>query len=246
MTKEHPKWFQSWFDTSYYHILYKHRDYKEAEAFIKNIVTYLNLNKADSIPDLACGKGRHSIFLNSLGYDVTGLDLSKNSIEHAKTNESESLHFEVHDMRNVYETQFEIVLNLFTSFGYFQDEMDNFKVIQTIKSSLKQNGIGVIDYMNSPLVIDNLIAHNSYESDGIKFELKRNYKDGFITKNIEVNDDGNSFHFEEKVRAFTFQDFETMLSNAGLHLLDCFGSYKLEPFNNKTSERLILIFMAND
>ena len=174
------------------------------------------------------------------------LDLSKNSIEHAKTNESESLHFEVHDMRDVYETQFEIVLNLFTSFGYFQDEMDNFKVIQTIKSSLKQNGIGVIDYMNSPLVIDNLIAHNSYESDGIKFELKRNYKDGFITKNIEVNDDGNSFHFEEKVRAFTFQDFETMLSNAGLHLLDCFGSYKLEPFNNKTSERLILIFMAND
>jgi len=246
MTKKHPKWFQSWFDTSYYHILYKHRDYKEAEAFIKNIVTYLNLNKADSILDLACGKGRHSIFLNSLGYDVTGLDLSKNSIEHAKTNESESLHFEVHDMRDVYETQFEIVLNLFTSFGYFQDEMDNFKVIQTIKSSLKQNGIGVIDYMNSPLVIDNLIAHNSYESDGIKFELKRNYKDGFITKNIEVNDDGNSFHFEEKVRAFTFQDFETMLSNAGLHLLDCFGSYKLEPFNNKTSERLILIFMAND
>tara|TARA_B110000046_G_C13026511_1_gene414455 strand:- start:19412 stop:20152 length:741 start_codon:yes stop_codon:yes gene_type:complete len=246
MTKEHPKWFQSWFDTSYYHILYKHRDYKEAEAFIKNIVTYLNLNKADSILDLACGKGRHSIFLNSLGYDVTGLDLSKNSIEHAKTNESESLHFEVHDMRDVYETQFEIVLNLFTSFGYFQDEMDNFKVIQTIKSSLKQNGIGVIDYMNSPLVIDNLIAHNSYESDGIKFELKRNYKDGFITKNIEVNDDWNSFHFEEKVRAFTFQDFETMLSNAGLHLLDCFGSYKLEPFNNKTSERLILIFMAND
>jgi SAM-dependent methyltransferase len=246
MTKKHPKWFQSWFDTSYYHILYKHRDYKEAEAFIKNIVTYLNLNKADSILDLACGKGRHSIFLNSLGYDVTGLDLSKNSIEHAKTNESESLHFEVHDMRNVYETQFEIVLNLFTSFGYFQDEMDNFKVIQTIKSSLKQNGIGVIDYMNSPLVIDNLIAHNSYESDGIKFELKRNYKDGFITKNIEVNDDGKSFHFEEKVRAFTFQDFETMLSNAGLHLLDCFGSYKLEPFNNKTSERLILIFMAND
>ena len=246
MTKEHPKWFQSWFDTSYYHILYKQRDYKEAEAFIKNIVTYLNLNKADSILDLACGKGRHSIFLNSLGYDVTGLDLSKNSIEHAKTNESESLHFEVHDMRDVYETQFEIVLNLFTSFGYFQEEMDNFKVIQTIKSSLKQNGIGVIDYMNSPLVIDNLIAHNSYESDGIKFELKRNYKDGFITKNIEVNDDGNSFHFEEKVRAFTFQDFETMLSNAGLHLLDCFGSYKLEPFNNKTSERLILIFMAND
>ena len=246
MTKEHSKWFQSWFDTSYYHILYKHRDYKEAEVFIKNIVKYLNLDKDDIILDLACGKGRHSIFLNSLGYKVTGLDLSKNSIEHAKTHESNSLHFDVHDMRDAYKTQFEVVLNLFTSFGYFKEEVDNFKVIQTIKSSLKQNGIGVIDYMNSPVVIDNLIAQNSYESEGIKFNLKRSYTDGFITKNIEVNDADQIHHFEEKVRAFSFQDFETMLSNAGLHLLDCFGSYKLEPFNSKTSERLILIFMAND
>ena len=246
MTKEHPKWFQSWFDTTYYHILYKHRDYKEAEVFIKNIVTYLNLGKNDSILDLACGKGRHSIFLNSLGYEVTGLDLSKNSIDHAKTQESNSLHFDVHDMRNAYHTQFEVVLNLFTSFGYFEDEVDNFKVIQTIKSSLKQNGIGVIDFMNSPVVIENLIAQNTYEAEGVKFKLKRSYTDGFITKDIEVKDADKTHHFEEKVRAFTFQDFESMLSNAGLYLLDCFGSYKLEPYNSKTSERLILIFMAND
>ena len=175
MTKEHSKWFQSWFDTTYYHILYKHRDYKEAEVFIKNIVTYLNLDKDDSILDLACGKGRHSIFLNTLGYNVTGLDLSKNSIEHAKTHESSSLHFDVHDMRNSYRTQFEVVLNLFTSFGYFEKESDNFKVIQTIKSSLKQNGIGVIDFMNSPVVIENLIAQNTYEAEGVKFKLKRSY-----------------------------------------------------------------------
>lgn len=246
MTKEHPEWFQSWFDTSYYHILYKHRDYNEAEDFIKNLARYLNLDKDDSILDLACGKGRHSIFLNTLGYNVTGLDLSKNSIEHAKKHESNSLLFEVHDMRNTYKTQFEVVLNLFTSFGYFDNDQDNFKAIQTIKSSLKQNGIGVIDFMNSPVVIDNLIAHNSYEEEGVKFELKRSFKDGFITKDIQVLEADKSFHFEEKVRAYTFQDFETMLSKVGLHLLDCFGSYKLEPFNAKTSERLILIFMAND
>lgn len=245
MTKEHPQWFQSWFDTPYYHILYKHRDYKEAEVFIKNIVTYLNLDKDDSILDLACGKGRHSIFLNSLGYKVTGLDLSKNSIEYAKKHESNSLSFEVHDMRNTYKTQFEVVLNLFTSFGYFEDDDDNYKVIKTIKSSLKQNGIGVIDYMNSPVVIDHLIDHNTFEADGVRFELKRNYDNGFISKHIEVKDAEKSFHFKEKVRAFSFSDFKVMLKNSGLHLIDCFGSYKLEPFNIKTSERLILIFMAN-
>ncbi|MBT7850630.1 MAG: class I SAM-dependent methyltransferase [Flavobacteriaceae bacterium] len=246
MTKEHPKWFQSWFDTSYYHLLYKHRNFKEAEFFIKNIVAYLNLEKGDSVLDLACGKGRHSIFLNSLGFHVTGLDLSKNSIEHAKTNESNSLHFKVHDMRDPFKSKFEVVFNLFTSFGYFEKDEDNFKVIQTIKSSLKHNGIGVIDFMNSPVVIDNLVAHNTYEANEVKFELKRNYKNGFITKDIQVKDAGKTFHFKEKVRAYTFEDFEIMLSNVGLHLLDCFGSYKLDPFNIKTSERLILIFMAND
>jgi len=246
MTKEHPKWFQSWFDTSYYHTLYKHRDYKEAEVFIKNIVSYLNLDKDDSILDLACGKGRHSIFLNSLGYNVTGVDLSKNSIEHAKTHESDSLSFEVHDMRTAYETQFEVVMNLFTSFGYFENDEDNYNVIKTIKSSLKQNGIGVIDYLNSPVVIENLIAHNTYEADGVKFKLNRSYENGFITKNIEVKDADKTYHFKENVRAFTFENFETMLTNAGLHLIDCFGNYNLEPFNSKTSKRLILIFIAND
>ena len=246
MTKEQSKWFQSWFNTSYYHILYKSRDYKEAEIFIKNIVKYLNLDKEDSILDLACGKGRHSIFLNSLGFHVTGLDLSKNSIKDAKKKQSSSLHFNVHDMRNLYSTQFEVVLNLFTSFGYFEKDSDNFKVIQTIKSSLKQKGIGVIDFMNSSHVIENLIPQNSYQADGVTFKLKRSYSDGFITKDIEVLDSGKTYQFQEKVRAYSLQDFETMLSNAGLHLLECFGNYKLEPFNSKTSKRLILIFMAND
>ena len=246
MTKEHSKWFQSWFNTSYYHLLYRNRDYKEAEVFIKNIVKYLNLDKDDSILDLACGKGRHSIFLNSLGFNVTGLDLSKNSIKEAKTRESSSLHFDVHDMRNLYSTQFEVVLNLFTSFGYFEKDIDNFKVIQTIKSSLKQNGIGVIDFMNSPQVIENLIAQNSHKIDGVTFKLKRSYSDGFITKDIDVSDSDKTYQFQEKVRAYIFQDFEVMLSNAGLHLLECFGNYKLEPFNIKTSKRLILIFIAND
>ena len=206
----------------------------------------MNLDKDDSILDLACGKGRHSIFLNSLGFNVTGLDLSKNSIKEAKTRESSSLHFDVHDMRNLYNTQFEVVLNLFTSFGYFEKDLDNFKVIQTIKSSLKQNGIGVIDFMNSPQVIENLIAQNSHKIDGVTFKLKRSYSDGFITKDIDISDSDKTYQFQEKVRAYSFQDFEVMLSNAGLHLLECFGNYNLEPFNIKTSKRLILIFIAND
>tara|TARA_B100000768_G_C11248537_1_gene362941 strand:- start:760 stop:1503 length:744 start_codon:yes stop_codon:yes gene_type:complete len=247
MTKENQLWFQSWFNTPYYHILYKNRDYKEAELFIKNLVHYLNLDtESDSVLDLACGKGRHSIFLNSLGFNVKGIDLSKKSIENASANATNSLSFEVHDMRTIYDSQFEVVLNLFTSFGYFDNEFDNQNVIRSIKSSLKPNGIGVIDFMNSTQVIENLIATNSYTADSLTFNLKRDYTNGFINKSIEVVDNNQILHFKEKVRAYTFEDFKSMLSVAGLHLLDCFGSYKLDPYNKKTSERLILIFMNND
>ena len=68
------KWFQSWFDTSYYHTLYKHRDDKEAQMFMKNLVRHLEIDSDQHILDLACGKGRHSIFLNQLGFNVTGVD----------------------------------------------------------------------------------------------------------------------------------------------------------------------------
>ena len=77
-------WFHKWFNTPYYHLLYRDRDDSEAELFMMNLTQFLGLKKDDTILDLPCGKGRHAIFLNSLGFDVTGADLSENSIEYAK------------------------------------------------------------------------------------------------------------------------------------------------------------------
>ena len=83
MTKDTTQWFTSWFDTPYYHTLYKDRNHSEAQVFMDNLTNYLNVPEHGEILDLACGKGRHSIYLNSLGYNVTGVDLSENSIEYA-------------------------------------------------------------------------------------------------------------------------------------------------------------------
>lgn len=80
MNKDTTTWFTSWFDTPFYHILYKDRDDTEAQHFMDKLTGYLNIPEGGSILDLACGKGRHSIYLNSLGFDVTGADLSENSI----------------------------------------------------------------------------------------------------------------------------------------------------------------------
>ena len=81
-------WFVNWFDSPYYHTLYKNRDEKEAQVFIDNLVHHLQIKKGSKLIDIACGKGRHATYFNSLGLDVVGVDLSPNSIASAKKNEN--------------------------------------------------------------------------------------------------------------------------------------------------------------
>ena len=242
MTKPTKAWYASWFDTPYYHILYKDRDYSEAQMFMDNLTNYLNIPEGGKILDLACGKGRHSVYLNTLGYDVTGVDLSKQSISYAKQFANDTLKFDVHDMTKPYPETFDAVFNLFTSFGYFEDEHCNLETIKSIKVELNEFGFGVIDFMNVNYVIDHLVAEDVKTVEGITFYQKRSVTDGYIVKDISFEADGEQYNFQERVKAFTLEDFETLFENAEVHLLDIFGDYKLRKFHSETSERLIMIF----
>ena len=242
MQKEADSWFVSWFDSPYYHILYKERNFREAQIFMDNLTHYLNLPERAKVLDLACGKGRHSIYLNQLGFDVLGVDLSENSICIAKKNENETLHFKVHDMRVPFTEKFDAIFNLFTSFGYFKNDDDNLTTLIAIKDSLSEYGFGVIDFMNATHVIANLVADEVKTVDGIDFHIKRQHIDGHICKEIDFEDKGETFHFTEKVRALTLADFQELMEQAGIYLLDIFGDYKLKKFHKSESERLIMIF----
>jgi SAM-dependent methyltransferase len=232
----------SWFDTPYYHILYKDRNYREAQVFMDNLTHYLNLPEKAKVLDLACGKGRHAIYLNQLGFEVLGADISENSIAEANKNSNSSLKFEVHDMRIPFEEKFDAIFNLFTSFGYFENDDDNLTTLKSIKSSLSEYGFAVIDFMNVAQVITTLIPEETKTVDGIDFHLKKYLEDGHIYKEIDFEAEGQKFHFTEKVKALTLQDFEELMSEAGIFLLDVFGDYKLKKFHKTDSERLIMIF----
>jgi SAM-dependent methyltransferase len=242
MIKDNTTWYASWFDTPFYHILYKDRDYDEAETFMTNLTNYLNIPENGKILDLACGKGRHSVYLNKIGYQVTGVDLSENSIRYAKQFENETLKFEVHNMCKPYSETFDAVFNLFTSFGYFDNEEDNLNTIKAIKADLNETGFGVIDFLNSEYIIDNLIAENTKTVEGIAFHQKRYLHNGYITKDISFTVNGQDFEFQERVKALTLEDFEALFEEAGVYLLDVFGDHKLNKYHRKQSERLILIF----
>jgi SAM-dependent methyltransferase len=242
MRKDSTNWYADWFNTDFYYMLYQDRDHKEAELFMGNLTSYLNLPEKGTILDLACGKGRHALYLNRLGFDVTGIDLSENSIRYAKQFENNMLHFEVYNMCKPYPKKFDAVFNLFTSFGYFKNEADNFHTIKAIKADLNETGFGVIDFMNVAYVINHLVPENTKEAGGIRFHQKRYVNEGYIVKEIDFNHQGEDFHFTERVKAITLKDFETYFEQADICLLETFGNYTLKKFYPETSERLIMMF----
>jgi len=238
------EWFSDWFNTSYYHTLYQNRNTEEASAFIHRLLAYLSPPGVARILDLACGSGRHAIELASKGYDVTGIDLSPESIRLAAQSESENLHFYVHDMRDIFRTRyFDYVFNFFTSFGYFDRPAENEQAMRAISSGLVNGGILVIDYLNVVRAIEQLVPHSTAEYDGIQFIMEREADDRFIYKHIQVIDShrNETYQFMERVAVLDYQRFDRLLTDAGLTLLTTFGNYALEPFDVETSERLILV-----
>ena len=239
-------WFATWFDSSYYHLLYQHRNDEEARFFMDNLVKHLDIAENSSILDLACGKGRHSIYLADKNYNVTGVDLSPESIDHARQYERDNLHFHTHDMRETLNTgPFDYIFNLFTSFGYFPTEEEHIKTLQEIKNGLKSTeSTLVIDFFNPHKSIRNLVLSEEKILDGIRFKINRRVENGFILKDIRFEDKGQQYYFQERVRAFVREDFEKMFAEVGLQLTELFGSYDLSNYNKSDSDRLIILAKA--
>ena len=214
----------------------------EAVSFIENLLQYLKPSKEALFLDVACGKGRHSKHIHQLGFNVHGIDLSEKSIKEASIFNNERLHFEQYDMREVYRSNyFDYAINLFTSFGYFDDLSDNQKAMDAIAKNLKKDGILVIDFMNAKKVCLNLVEKEMKRVDHIDFYIERKIRSGFIQKDIQFTDKGKKHYFQEKVQALTLNDFSNLLQKAGLKIIDLWGNYEKNDFDVLKSNRLIII-----
>lgn len=236
-------WFEDWFDSPYYHLLYHNRNEVEALAFIKKLIAHLQPEHGSRMLDVACGKGRHSRALAEMGFDVTGIDLSFSSINEAKKSEHDMLHFFQHDMRLPFWIRyFDYAFNFFTSFGYFKTLREHYNAIRTIAQSLKPNGILVLDYLNVRYAEDHLINSEKKLADDVMFYIKKWQDDEHFYKQIEVEDKGiKKQFFTEKVKKFSLKDFDEMFTHHGFVIDEVYGDYRFADYNTINSPRLIMI-----
>jgi SAM-dependent methyltransferase len=235
-------WFTDWFGTKYYSILYSNRDYTEAEYFLSKITNTLVLPEKAKVLDLACGRGRHSRYLANMGYNVTGIDISEEALSEANKFKTRSLKFIMHDIREEFKLNyFNLVVNLFTSFGYFETEEEDQIAIKQAYKSCKKNGYFIFDYLHSDIVIDSLLEFEEIVKEDVYFKVRRLVKGGFIVKLIEVVDGGINRFFAERVRAYAPNQINDLMTNAGFKIEHIYGDYELNPFMPETSPRIIYV-----
>lgn len=237
-------WFQDWFNSPYYHQLYFKRDEVEADHFIRRMVNHLQPPNGATMLDVACGRGRHSRSLAAMGFEVTGIDLSTDSITEALLFEQENLHFYLHDMRLPFRVNYyQFAFNFFTSFGYFKTEREHYNAIRTIAQSLRADGKLVIDFLNVHYAEDHLIHKHEEQIDGVNFFITKWFDETHFYKKVIVEDEELSepLEFMEKVAKFSLGDFNDMFSFHQLQIQEVFGNYEFGNYDVKKSPRMIMV-----
>ncbi|MDP5272644.1 class I SAM-dependent methyltransferase [Chengkuizengella axinellae] len=237
---------QNWYEKSFsedYLLVYKHRDLKNAYEEVKNMIGWLQLSKNSSVFDLCCGMGRHSLALSDFGYYVTGMDLSEVLLHEAKKLDKNKKVTWLHgDMRDIPTDQsFDAVVNLFTSFAYFESDDENSKVLTEVNRILNPKGKFIIDFLNSNVVKEQLVPYSERFTEGMKIEEYRSIEEGFVQKRIVIKDGNQERTYLEKVKLYDLPSFENMISLANLQLDSVYGNYDQSTFEENSSPRLILV-----
>ena len=232
-------WYEKWFGEEYLE-LYSHRDASEAEAHVDFVERVFSGDGPRAVLDLACGAGRHTDALRRRGYRTLGLDLSITLLTRPPR-----LPRVAGDIRALpfADATFDWVLNFFTSFGYFEAERENFRVLEEIVRVLTPGGRFLIDLFNREQVIASLVPRESSSVRGSAVEIERWYdqEKQRVNKRIEIRGaDGRIRTFLESVRAYREEEVTIGLRWAGLEVTGVYGSFAGDAFRAE-SPRLILV-----
>ncbi|MGO4500802.1 class I SAM-dependent methyltransferase [Paenibacillus sp. 2RAB27] len=236
-------WYKDSFGQDYL-MVYKHRDHQGAYNEVKEMVEWLQLPKEATILDLCCGMGRHSMALTEFGYLVTGVDLSQVLLSEAKNNDRDGkVEWLLSDMRAVpREQSFDAIVNLFTSFGYFESDNENQKVLHEVYRLLKPGGQYIIDYLNPGYVTTHLVAASEREEEGLVIKEERSIEGGYVRKRIKISQTGASDrNYIEQIKLYDKLMMLEMMNRANLVVDKVYGSYEGQVNDDNLSPRMIFI-----
>lgn len=236
--------------------MYKHRDLDAAAREVRAMMSRLPVAAGARVLDLCCGMGRHALTLAELGYEVSGFDLSPVLLKQAcALDERQAVEWVRGDMRELpfADGEFDAVVNFFTSFGYFAEDVENQQVLTELARVLRTGGAFLIDFLNPLYVQKNLVPLSERIEGDVRIVERRRIDAGFVKKNIQIFADEHAgdkalttaVHqvraYEECVKLYTLHDFERMLNGTGLQLEQCFGHYDGTPYDPEHSPRLLMI-----
>ncbi len=242
------EWFAEWFDHPLYLKVYSHRDEAEAKTCVGTILE--NTGLAALLPadirvmDIACGAGRHALEFARQGFDTTANDLSPYLIGCAGKQAGEEglpLVCTRQDMRSLaVGNTYDLVVQLFSSFGYFDTRDEDLQVLRNVRRSLKRGGWYVLDLINPTYLKNNLLPSSSKTVEGLEISETRRIEGGRVFKRITIDDSGKSLTFEESVRLYDRETIDGMLEAAGFEVRRVLGDYGGAVFDPARSPRMLV------
>lgn len=242
MWKTQAGWFEAWFDHPAYPVLYAHRDQTEADNWVDTVVhrVFTPETAAGPVLDCGCGHGRHARRFADHGIPTVGIDLSARSIEEAQLHPHPKLSFVRGDLRVLStlfpQNHFAAALSLFTSFGYLESAQEDLHVIREVHAVVRPGGMFMIDFLHvahvrAHLVPEETVHRRGPDGTAWRFDIRRHEtNDGFV-KSIAIAQNGApAGHFEEFVRAYTPEQLDAALRDAGFTPTHLWGDYQLRPF----------------
>ncbi len=227
-------------------ILFDQQRQSSAKVEVENVVRLLKIRKNDRILDLSCGTGRHSLELARLGFDVVGVDRTTSFIEKAKQEAEKSnlkVEFVVGDMREYHQPNtFNIVLNLFGSFGYFEDPEDDRQVVRNMYASLCSGGRFLIETMGKEITARRF-QERDWSEDGdtlVLAERKPHQNWGRIQTRWIVIKDNQRFEHTVSVRSYSAVELSSLMSDCGLAKVQVYGDLEGIDYD-QAAKRLVVI-----
>lgn len=245
---EAPAWWRSYFDDDFVHLYTPFLPAAQTRAEVSAVIKLLGLSPGDAVLDLACGWGRHSLELARRGLRVTGLDLSGSLLAHARRRAARA-HLAVGwvqaDMRELpWTAEFDAVLSLFSSLGYFLSDAEDLRVLRAVRRALRPGGVFLLETMHRDLIARDFAERDWWAmDDGTTVWVEREF-DAVAGVSHErtrwLRADGRSGEKRHALRVRSATEWATLFATAGLQPLGWYGGWDASPFT-RDSERLIVV-----